>query len=80
MLSRLTSVKGGAMGLVNPENNLPDGAPAWVTPSLVADTIEFVRDSTGHELTPAEAIEFMVSFSQVTDLLQRQSSHKEASV
>ncbi len=29
------------MGSVNPDNTLPDGAPAWVTPSLVADTIEW---------------------------------------
>lgn len=65
------------MGSVSPDYNLPDGAPAWVTPSLVADTIEFVRDSTGHELTPAEAIEFVVSFSQLTDLLQPQTNHKE---
>ncbi len=67
------------MGSVNPDNTLPDGAPAWVTPSLVADTIEFVRDSTGHELTPAEAIEFVVSFSQLTDLLQPQANQEEES-
>lgn len=43
------------MASEKPDNNLPDGAPPWVTPSLVADTIEFVRKSTGEELTADEA-------------------------
>lgn len=77
MLSRFTSVKGGVMASEKPDHNLPDGAPPWVTPSLVADTIEFVRESTGHELTADEAVEFAMSFAQVSDLLQPQPIERE---
>ena len=67
------------MVLENPDDSLPDGAPTWVTPSLVADTILCVRESTGQELTPAEAVEFVVAFSQLTDLLRPESNDKEVS-
>jgi hypothetical protein len=67
------------MASANPEDNLRDGAPPWVTLSLVADTIQFVRESTGQELTAAEAVEFVVSLSQLADLIQSQSNHKEPS-
>lgn len=65
------------MASEKPDDSLPDGAPAWVTPSLIADTIQFVRASTGHELKPAEAIEFIVSFSQLSDLLEPKASEEE---
>lgn len=65
------------MASEKPDNNLPDGAPPWVTPSLVAETIEFVRKSTGEELTADEAVEFAVSFSQIGDLLKPQPIEQE---
>ena len=48
----------------------PDGAPSWVTPELIADTIEVWQPDYGYVLTPDDALEILMLFDQLVDVLE----------
>jgi hypothetical protein len=54
------------------ECNIPDGAPTWITPSLLADTIATWRRLSGEDISTEDAVSVLVLFSQLSDLLQGQ--------
>jgi hypothetical protein len=53
------------------DRTVPDGAPAWVTPSLLADTMSTWQCVLGKErVTADEAVFLLITFTQVLDLIQ----------
>jgi len=48
----------------------PKGAPSWVTPELIADTIEVWQPDCGYVLTPEDALEIIISFDQLVGTLE----------
>jgi hypothetical protein len=50
---------------------VPGGAPAWVTPQLIADTIETWQGDYDHELTPDDALEILLLFDELVGVLEK---------
>jgi hypothetical protein len=52
---------------------VPAGAPAWITPEIVADTIETWQPYYAVPLTVADSLEILQSVSRLLDALQEQA-------
>jgi hypothetical protein len=59
--SRKTPPPGGALPA------LPPGTPAWVTPELVADTLDCWRPHYAKALTAADAVEILTTVGRLLD-------------
>ncbi len=46
---------------------LPPGAPGWITPELIAETIETWQPYYGEDLTQADALGILESVSSLFD-------------
>ena len=49
------------------------GAPAWVTPELLADTIETWQPYYTERLTVADSLEILLTMSRLIDAVQQQT-------
>jgi len=49
---------------------LPSGAPKWITPDLLRDTVEIWQPYYAEELTDAESLEILLTVSRIFDTLQ----------
>jgi len=49
----------------------PTGAPRWITPELLADTLETWQPYYAEELTVADSLEILMSVSRLLDALQQ---------
>ena len=50
---------------------VPAGAPAWVTPELLNQTLRVWQPYYQHTLTAADALEMMLNVGQLFDVLSR---------
>lgn len=55
----------------------PAGAPAWITPELLADTIETWQPYYGGQLTAMDSLEILLGISQLLDALRNQAARLE---
>ena len=59
------------------ECTVPDGAPPWITPELLADTVATWERISGKEITVEQAVELVISFAQLHELLQEESQQED---
>lgn len=55
---------------------VPAGAPAWVTPELLDQTIRVWQPYYEHTLTAADALEMMLNVGHLFDVLSRGNDHE----
>ncbi len=60
-----------ALPAVPPVVPVPAGAPAWVTPELLDQTIRVWQPYYQHTLTAADALEMMLNVGHLFDVLSR---------
>lgn len=54
---------------VDQQASVLQGAPAWITPELLADTLRTWQPYYDHPLTETEALEILLTVRQLADLL-----------
>jgi hypothetical protein len=50
---------------------VPEGSPSWVTPELIADTIETWQGDYDRQLTPDDALEILMLFDRLVSVLEK---------
>ncbi len=59
-----------AEGCQRDDVHVPSGAPAWITPELIADTIETWQPYYYDPLTAEDAMEILLSVAELVDVLE----------
>jgi hypothetical protein len=57
---------------------MPPGAPAWITPDLLADTLETWQPYYIGQLTVMDSLEILLSVSRLIDALNHQAAIPES--
>lgn len=66
----MTAIPSSSTGQDAPSVAVPAGAPRWVTPELLADTIRVWQPYYGG-LTPLDALNMIVNVSNLFDVLRK---------
>lgn len=48
---------------------IPDGIPSWITPELMAETVETWQPYYNHPLTPQEIADIIQNIGQLFDVM-----------
>lgn len=56
--------------------NVPEGAPAWVSASLIRDTIKIWQPYYHVQLHPVDALEMIMGASRLMDLVSSGDHHE----
>ena len=56
-------------GTANRQTSVLEGAPAWITPEMLADTLVTWQPYYDEQLTETEALEILLAVGQLVDLL-----------
>jgi hypothetical protein len=57
-------------GQANASITVPAGMPSWITPELIADTIETWQPYSASTLTPDDAVEILQNVGHLADVLE----------
>ena len=55
------------------------GAPSWITPEVVEDTLKTFRPHYGEKMTPQDALEFLLNVGQLFELLDEKPKSRRES-
>lgn len=66
----MTSAPSSSIGHDAPSVPVPAGAPRWVTPELLADTLRVWQPYYGN-LTPQDALSIIMNVGNLFDVLRR---------
>jgi hypothetical protein len=55
------------------------GAPSWITPAVVEDTLKTFRPYYGESLSPGDALEMLLRMGRLFELLEEKPHQKRPS-